>query len=90
MSKICNDYLHEVIGTSSTLHSLRHWYLTNVYRITKDPVFVRDLAGHADLSTTQVYIQSDVSDGINRLQGFSNYAENITTRRHLHAVPDAK
>lgn len=86
MSKSCNNYLHDVIGTPSTIHSLRHWYLSNVYRITKDPVFVRDLAGHADLSTTQVYIQSDVSDGIRRLAGFSSFAENITSRRHLHAV----
>lgn len=86
MSKDCNRWLHDILGTPSTIHSLRHWYLSNVYRITKDPVFVRDLAGHADLSTTQVYIQSDVSDGINRLAGFSSYAEQITSRRHLRAV----
>lgn len=88
LSHVANDWLHNVLGSDSTLHSLRHWFLTNVYRITKDPLFVRDLAGHADLSTTQVYVESGLDNALDRLEGFSTRADSVATRRHLYAVPD--
>jgi integrase/recombinase XerC len=90
LSHVANDWLHNVLGSDSTLHSLRHWFATNVARLTKDPLFVRDLLGHADLSTTQIYMESGLVDGLDRLQGFSTRSDAVLTRRRLYAVPDAQ
>lgn len=39
-------------------HSFRHFYATTQYKETKDIERVRRLLNHADLNTTQVYLQS--------------------------------
>lgn len=36
-------------------HALRHTFGTKIYSLTKDLLVVRDLLGHASVSTTQVY-----------------------------------
>ena len=36
-------------------HLLRHTYLTRLYGRTKDLRLVQEVAGHADISTTQIY-----------------------------------
>lgn len=36
-------------------HMLRHTYLTELYRRTHDIRVVQEVAGHADISTTQIY-----------------------------------
>lgn len=36
-------------------HLLRHTYLTRLYTQTKDLRLVQEVAGHADISTTQIY-----------------------------------
>ena len=36
-------------------HLLRHTYLTRLYAQTKDIRVVQEVAGHADISTTQIY-----------------------------------
>ena len=36
-------------------HLLRHTYLTRLYQRTKDIRVVQEIAGHADISTTQIY-----------------------------------
>ena len=36
-------------------HLLRHTYLTRLYSRTKDLRLVQEVAGHADISTTQIY-----------------------------------
>lgn len=36
-------------------HLLRHTYLTRLYGATKDLRLVQEVAGHADISTTQIY-----------------------------------
>lgn len=44
---------HEV-----TPHMIRHWYGTELYRKTKDLVFVKDQMGHASVDTTGAYYVS--------------------------------
>jgi site-specific recombinase XerD len=55
-------------GTSATLHSLRH---TAAYRMAEDPALpltdVQVVLGHAQLSTTQIYLTPRKEDVIRRL-----------------------
>ena len=43
-------------------HLLRHTYLTKLYARTKDIRLVQQVAGHADISTTQIYTQISGED----------------------------
>lgn len=45
-----------------TTHSLRHYFITRVYKSTKDPVVAQKLARHTDLKSTQVYIHTAQND----------------------------
>jgi integrase/recombinase XerC len=40
-----------------SMHRLRHWFGTEAYRVSRDPFAVRDLMGHADVSSTQMYVE---------------------------------
>ena len=55
-------------GTAATLHSLRH---TAAYRMAEDPALpltdVQLVLGHAQLSTTQIYLTPRKEDVIRRL-----------------------
>lgn len=49
-------------------HTLRHTFATEYYRQTKDIETLRRILGHADISTTQIYItlaNIDVEKGMN-------------------------
>ena len=57
-------YLREMIARKAKVaeiekrvhfHLLRHTYLTRLYSQTKDLRLVQEVAGHADISTTQIY-----------------------------------
>jgi len=51
-----------------TPHTLRHTFATEYYRQTKDIETLRLILGHADISTTQIYItlvNIDVENGMN-------------------------
>jgi site-specific recombinase XerD len=65
-------------GTSATLHSLRH---TAAYRMAEDPSLpitdVQYVLGHAQLSTTQIYLTPRKEDVVRRL--LAHHAEQ--TRR---------
>jgi integrase len=37
-------------------HTFRHWKGTMEYHKTKDPIYVKEILGHKDLKSTQVYI----------------------------------
>lgn len=89
VSQYCNEYLHR-IGIPDTLHALRHRVATLALEQTGDLLMVRDLLGHASVSTTQVYtlvsprrMAVAVSDlprpDLTLLPGGG---------RHLHAVTD--
>jgi len=41
-----------------TTHSLRHYFITKVYKTTKDPIKCQRLARHRSLKSTQVYIHT--------------------------------
>jgi len=59
VSLLGNMFLHGV-GVGDTLHSLRHWFASGVYRTSgKDLLLVRDLLGHSSVRTTTVYAQFD-------------------------------
>lgn len=47
-------------GVAATMHQLRHWYGTNLYRTSgRDILLVRDLMGHSSVLTTQGYVAAD-------------------------------
>jgi site-specific recombinase XerD len=72
-------------GTSATLHALRH---TAAYRMAEDPALpltdVQLVLGHAQLSTTQIYLTPRKEDVIRRL--LAHHADQ-TRRATLRAVP---
>ncbi|MFH1916778.1 MAG: site-specific integrase [Nanoarchaeota archaeon] len=45
-----------------TTHSLRHYFITRVYKGTKDPIVAQKLARHTSIKSTQVYIHSSQND----------------------------
>ncbi len=54
-------------------HILRHTYATEYYRQTKDIETLRRILGHADISTTTIYItlaNIDVENGMKSFKGF--------------------
>ena len=59
VSELGNEYLH-AIGIDETMHQLRHWFGTNLYRSSnRDLLLVRDLMGHSSVTTTTVYAAYD-------------------------------
>lgn len=55
------------INKNISPHTLRHTYATEYYRQTKDIETLRRILGHADISTTTIYItlgNSDVEKGM--------------------------
>jgi site-specific recombinase XerD len=58
----------EVAGSTATLHALRH---TAAYRMTEDPSLpltdVQFVLGHAQLTTTQIYLTPRTQDVIRRM-----------------------
>lgn len=58
VSRLANDYLHD-LGLETTIHKLRHWFGTSIYQSTHDLLLVRDLLGHADVTTTEGYAAFD-------------------------------
>jgi integrase/recombinase XerC len=55
VSRIGCDYLND-LGIESTMHKLRHWFGTQTYRTSgHDLLLVKDLLGHARVTTTEGY-----------------------------------
>jgi len=54
VSQLSNEYLRS-LGITSTLHKLRHWTGTEALEASGNLRLVRELLGHAELSSTQVY-----------------------------------
>jgi integrase len=77
------DRVNEPVGTSATLHSLRH---TAAYRMAEDPDLpltdVQSVLGHAQLTTTQIYLTPRKEDVIRRV--LAHHAEQ--TRRVAERV----
>jgi integrase/recombinase XerD len=51
--RICKQYL------GANTHKLRHAYATDFYRNTKDILALRDLLGHSNARTTEIYVHND-------------------------------
>jgi integrase len=58
VSQLANLHLHDV-GVDSSLHTLRHWYGTLVYRQRRDLLAVQGLMGHRDPASTAGYAAYD-------------------------------
>jgi site-specific recombinase XerD len=75
-------------GTAATLHSLRH---TAAYRMAEDPALpltdVQLVLGHAQLSTTQIYLTPRKQDVIRRL--LTHHAEQAQRARERVAADPA-
>ncbi|MBA7484703.1 Tyrosine recombinase XerC [subsurface metagenome] len=54
-------------------HTLRHTFATNFYRQTKDIETLRKLLGHANISTTQIYITLANIDVENAMHNFVEF-----------------
>lgn len=58
VSQLVNKYLHD-LGIVDTAHTIRHWYGTNTYRITRDLRLVQEMMGHQSPTTTAGYTAYD-------------------------------
>lgn len=67
LSKLCNTHLDEC-GIDATLHQLRHRFLTEAYRVSRDIRLVQELAGHASPVTTAGYAAVNQADAIAAVQ----------------------
>ncbi len=78
------ERVNALVGSGATLHSLRH---TAAYRMAEDPALpltdVQFVLGHAQLSSTQIYLTPRKEDVIRRL--LAHHAEQ--TRRAAEATP---
>lgn len=54
-------------------HVLRHTFATNFYRNTKDLEALRLILGHADISTTQIYVTLANIDTENGMRQFEEF-----------------
>jgi len=74
------------IGTSATLHALRH---TAAYRMAQDPAMpltdVQYVLGHAQLTTTQIYLAPRKEDVIERV--LAHHAEQIRKATEQRTLP---
>jgi len=63
VSHLANAFLHEWVGTASSIHSLRHWFGTKVYAASRDLRLTQALMGHASPNTTVGYVAWSAEDG---------------------------
>jgi integrase len=74
------------LGIGTTLHSMRAAFATHAARVTRDPLFVRDLLGHQSVRTTEIYLESTTHDAHNRLAGVTSFADDMLGGRGLRVV----
>lgn len=58
LQRITNRYLKD-IGVSSTLHTLRHWFGTEIYRSSRNIRLTQEAMRHGSVVTTALYTQID-------------------------------
>jgi integrase len=79
------ERVNAAVGTAATLHSLRH---TAAYRMAEDPNLpltdVQVVLGHAQLTTTQIYLTPRKEDVIRRV--LAHHAEQ-TRQAATRSVP---
>ena len=80
-----HNHLKE-LGMATTLHSMRHAFGTDAYRVTHDPLFVRDVLGHESVSSSEIYMATSMADAHGRLSELATDAAALLRPRHLRAV----
>lgn len=59
ISDIVKKYAIDIKGKNITPHKLRATYATSLYNVSKDIKYVKRKMGHANLSTTELYIRGE-------------------------------
>jgi integrase len=82
------ERVNDRAGTAATLHSLRH---TAAYRMAEDPTLpltdVQYVLGHAQLTSTQIYLTPRKQDVIRRV--LAHHAEQTQRARQRAAAASA-
>src|SRR5258708_36492163 len=82
------ERVNTMAGTEATLHSLRH---TAAYRMAEDPALpltdVQFVLGHAQLTTTQIYLTPHKEDVVRRL--LAHHAEQTRRAAERGSPPPA-
>lgn len=73
VSKYISVYLKEM-GVPATAHQGRHWFGTNVFKLTKDLRMTQELMGHASPSTTAQYVAFSDAGAATAVQRLSSVA----------------
>lgn len=61
VSSFAASFLRSAGVDGGCLHRLRHYYATELYRISKDILLCKEMLGHANVATTLIYIGFDRS-----------------------------
>jgi len=82
------DLLARALGPGWGAHSLRHRFATDTYRGSRDIRAVQELLGHAQVSTTQIYVQVPDGDLRAAVLSLPRPRTGLLTglRRRLHAA----
>lgn len=63
-------YLHD-LGISATAHQARHLFATTIYNATKDIRVAQEMLGHADCSTTAIYVAMNPDTAAAAMRGLT-------------------
>jgi integrase/recombinase XerC len=86
LGQIVNSFMHEH-GIAATIHSARHWYGTNIYRITRDIRLVQEMMGHSSPATTAIYAAFDPQQAEDMAAGLDARIAAMLGGPHLRALP---
>ena len=67
------DYLEKQNLKNVKLHSLRHTFASMLLGTGMDLCTVRDVMGHKDISTTEIYLKSFKMKGVNLMKSINTY-----------------
>lgn len=79
VSKYVSAYL-KGIGVAATAHQGRHWFGTNIYKLTKDLRVTQELMGHASPRTTSQYVAFSDRGAANAVQQLGGALQRDTLR----------
>lgn len=72
--------IHDLLDDGWSAHTLRHRFATEVYRATADLLALRELLGHVNVSTTQIYArvaQDKLTHAVDTLPAFMELAPHM-------------
>ena len=59
------------LGLDATVHSLRHSFATHMIENGADIRSLKEMLGHSDIKTTQIYTHLDTKELLNAFDSFS-------------------